>query len=116
METSANGNRRRSERFRTINFVSYRDEVDGGNTILSGMAQTIDVSENGAMILLQQPLTNPLTAELEFGFEDEVVPITGQIVEQFQTKDGLWRIRVEFRDLKPAIRHKLLMFLMTFKP
>ncbi|MBN1879796.1 PilZ domain-containing protein [bacterium] len=115
MDSGSNENRRRSERYKTVNLLSYRDEADNGESILSSMAQTIDVSENGAMIQLQQPLNNPLIAELEFAFEDEIVPITGLIVEQFQTDDGLWRIRVEFRDLKPVIRHKLLTFLMNLR-
>lgn len=115
MEQVANSDRRRSERYKTVNFVSYRDEADNGETILAGMAQTIDLSENGAMILLQQPLSNPLIAELEFAFEDEIVPITGQIVEQFQTPEGCWRIRVEFKDLKPSVRHKLLTFLINLR-
>jgi hypothetical protein len=113
MSLNENGERRRSERFRTINLISYRDADDNGKTISAGMAQTVDLSENGALIKLQKPLNNPHIAAFELALEDEIVPLSGKVIEQFQSPDGLWCVRVDFSDLKPAVRHKLLTYIMN---
>ncbi len=113
MSVIENGDRRRSERFRTINLISYRDSADNGETIETGMARTLDLSENGALIKLQKPLTNPNIAELEMALEDEIICLTGNVIEQFQASDGFWCVRIDFSDLTPFVRHKLSTFIMN---
>ncbi|MBN1296270.1 PilZ domain-containing protein [bacterium] len=115
MTTQSNSDRRRSERFKTINFVSYRDKDDQGSVIAEGMAKTLDISLNGAMIELQAPLVNPQTAELEFALDDEVVSLPGLVIDQQEELNGSWKLRVEFKNLKPAILHKLQTFILSFR-
>lgn len=115
MVNHENGERRRSERLKTINLVSYRNEADNGETIAAGMAQTVDLSENGVLIKLQEPLNDPHYAEFELALEDEILTLSGKVIEQFQASDGFWRMRVDFGDLKPAIRHKLITYMMTIR-
>lgn len=113
--TQENTERRRSERLRTLNFVSYKDKDDNGQVIGEGMAKTLDISLNGAMIELQAPISNPKVAELELALDDEVVAIPGLVVDQKQTDDGGYRLRVEFKDLKPSILHKLQKYILSFR-
>ncbi|HPQ39954.1 MAG TPA: PilZ domain-containing protein [bacterium] len=115
MANMKNGERRRSERFKTLNFVSYRDTDDHGVIIGEGMAKTIDLSLNGASIELQKPLSNPKIAELEFALDDEVVHVPAVVIDQYQLSNGSWKLRVEFKDLKPAILHKLQTFILSFR-
>lgn len=110
-----NDERRRSERFKTLNFVSYRDTDDHGVTIGEGMAKTLDLSLNGASIELQKPLTHPKVAQLELALDDEVVVLPGQVIDQYRQSNGTWKLRVEFKDLKPAVLHKLQTYILSFK-
>ena len=107
--------RRRSERLKTLNFVSYRDKDDQGRVIGEGMAKTLDISLNGALIELQTMLENPHIAELELALDDDVVAIPGLIVNQKETDEGNYRLQVEFKDLKPSILHKLQSYILSFR-
>jgi len=107
--------RRRSERLRTINFVSYTDKDDNGQVIAEGMAKTLDISLNGAMLELQYPLVNPKVAELELALDDEVLAVPGLVVDQKEIEGNKFRLRVEFKDLKPAVLHKLQTYILSFR-
>ena len=110
-----NEERRRSERLKTINLISFRSKSHTGETNAIGLAQTVDLSENGALIKLQQPLKDPHIAEFELAIEDEIILLSGHVIEQVQTSEGAWMIRVDFGVLRPAIRHKLITFMMNFR-
>ncbi|MCD4653419.1 PilZ domain-containing protein [bacterium] len=113
MTNQSNDERRRSERLRTLNFVSYRDMDDNGQTIAEGVARTLDLSLNGAMIELNRPLNNPKIAELEFALDDKVVRLPGLVIDQFQDSNGFYRLRVEFKNLKPSVLHKLQTYILS---
>ena len=115
MTELSNSERRRSERLRTINFVSYKDKDDNGRVISEGMAKTLDISLNGAMIELQTPLINPEVAELELALDDEVLALPGLVVDQKKVENGNYRLRVEFKNLKPAVLHKLQTYILSFR-
>jgi len=113
MNSQSNDERRRSERLNTLNFVSYRDKNNIGQVISEGVARTLDLSLNGAMIELSAPLNNPKVAELEFALDDEVVCLPGFVIDQYQDSNGAHRLRVEFKNLKPSVLHKLQTYILA---
>lgn len=110
-----NGERRRSERLKTINLISYKSKSAAGETVAAGLAQTVDLSENGVLVKLQQPLNDPHTVEFEVALDDEIILLSGQVIEQVQASDGVWLIRADFGVLRPSIRHKLVTFMMNLR-
>ena len=107
--------RRVDNRFQSLNLISYQELNSEGAIVSRGIAKTLDLSGSGALLKLPQALVHPDGVEVELALAEEILKTRVEIVAQNQDSDQEWLVRVKFRDLKPAAKHRLASFIASLK-
>ena len=108
--------RRKAERFKTFNLLSYYEKTPGGEIISQGIAKTLDISETGALIMRPDPFTYIDNIQFDIALEEEIISTKATIVDQEESpEEGGWLIRVKFKELRPAQWHRIMSFIHTLQ-
>ncbi len=113
--TNSNDERRQADRFQTLNLLSYSEKGKNGEVFYQGIAKTLDLSESGALIAIPNKFTIPDNVSFDLALDDELVNLSAEIIDQTQIEGNSWRIRIQFKDMRPAIRHKLALFILNLR-
>ncbi|MBN1552672.1 PilZ domain-containing protein [bacterium] len=115
MASQNHQDRRRSERFQTLNLLSFHETDSQGQTLSQGIAKTLDLSETGALIQIPHQVIHPENFHIEIALEEEIIKVNVDVVDQVQKETGEWQLRVKFLNLKPVIRHRLTSFIRSLQ-
>ncbi len=111
MENS--NDRRGASRFQTLNFLAYVERDDDGKIVSQGMAKTLDISASGALVKVPQKFSEIENVEFEIALEEDFFKVIPNIVSQEMNDDGSYNVRIQFKELKAADRHRMAKFLIS---
>jgi hypothetical protein len=107
--------RRRHQRYETLNLVYYVVR-DDGSELSQDMGRTLDASERGALIETRIPLVEGLHLKMDIALGDMILNLSGEVVHTHSTDAGMHVSGVEFDPLDEKTRTLLKEFLRHFDP
>jgi PilZ domain len=113
MGNSGDIDRRCSERFSSLNLLTFCEKNPEGKIVAQGIAKTLDLSESGALIALAESIKFPEHIELEIALEEEIIRVQVDLIDQMEVQPHVWNIRLRFREMRPAQRHRLAGFIRS---
>lgn len=106
--------RRRHQRYETLNLVYYVVRDDG--ELSQDMGRTLDASERGLLIETSIPLVEGLHLKMDIALGDMILNLSGEVVHTHSTDAGMHVSGVEFDPLDEKTRTLLKEFLRHFGP
>jgi hypothetical protein len=106
--------RRRHQRYETLNLVYYVVRDDG--ELSQDMGRTLDASERGLLIETSIPLVEGLHLKMDIALGDMILNLSGEVVHTHSTDAGMHVSGVEFDPLDEKTRTLLKEFLRHFDP
>ena len=73
-------NQRNTERFESLNLLSYVCIDSDGKEWKQGMGRTLNISETGIKLETHEPIETQYVVLLSIGMEEDVVDIKGKVV------------------------------------
>ncbi len=107
--------RRRMERFETLNLLTYFEKDPSGTIVSHGIAKTLDLSESGALIEIPNAFKFRQNVEIEIALEENLIRAKVEIIEQKQLKSENWKIRLRFENIRPNEKHRLASFIHSLE-
>lgn len=107
--------RRRDQRFETLNFVYYVVR-DDGSELSQDMGRTIDASERGLLMETRIPLVEGLHLKMDIAMADTILGLSGEVVHTHAEESGMFLSGVEFASMDENTRAQLAEFLRHFDP
>lgn len=107
--------RRRAERFQTLNLLSYFERDISDFVVSQGIAKTLDLSENGALIEIPAKLVHLDNVTFEIALEEQILKVKPEVLDQSLTAQNTWKVRVRFPKLRPADHHRLAVFIHSLQ-
>lgn len=106
--------RRRHQRYETLNLVYYVVRDDG--ELSQDMGRTLDASERGLLIETSIPLVEGLHLKMDIALGDMILNLSGEVVHTHSAGSGMHVSGVEFDPLDEKTRTLLKEFLRHFDP
>jgi len=108
--------KRRSQRFDTMNLLHYKVLDVHDKQLADGMARTLNVSEGGILLETNAPFDPGQEIAISIGLEEEMVDVIGQVVHcnPSQTK-GMYTAGIKFEDLDQDGSRVLSLYLELFE-
>ncbi len=113
--TNRDSERRHAERFQTLNLLSYFERDLKDAIVSQGIAKTLDLSEHGALIEIPSKLMHVDSVTFEIALEEQIMTVKPEILDQTQTPQNTWKVRVRFPNLRPADYHRLAVFIHSLQ-
>ncbi len=110
-----NINKRRHERYDSLNLLSYVCLDDEGREWKQGMGRTLNISESGIQLETHEPIEHRYIILLSIGFEDDVVDIKGKVVYCNRGQSGRFESGIQFQEVNPEAMSVLRRFIKAFE-
>ena len=107
--------RRRHQRYETLNLVYYVVK-DDGSELSQDMGRTLDASERGLLIETRIPLVEGLHLKMDIAMGDMILNLSGEVVHTHSADSGMHVSGVEFDPLDEKTHTLLKEFLRHFDP
>ncbi|MFP4667330.1 MAG: PilZ domain-containing protein [Desulfobacterales bacterium] len=88
--------KRRQQRYESINLLSYVCIDDEGKEWKQGMGRTLNINETGAKLETHEPIESRYVVLLAIGMGDDVVDIEGRVVYCNRGESGKFESGIEF--------------------
>jgi len=106
--------KRRQERYESIQLLSYICIDDDGKEYKQGMGRTLNINETGLKLETHEPIETRQIVLLAVGLEDEVVDVKGRVIYCNRNEMGLFESGVEFYDLDAQSKEIISRFVREF--
>jgi c-di-GMP-binding flagellar brake protein YcgR len=103
-------NLRKSSRVEAQHFISYDLKDEKGETVLSGMALSRDLSQKGVQMQDRTAFPQDAAIQIHIAVGNEVVDIDGRVRHIEKMEDNEYRIGIEFVHIDSAKLEKLARF------
>ncbi|MFP4451745.1 MAG: PilZ domain-containing protein [Desulfobacterales bacterium] len=91
--------KRRHQRYESINLLSYVCIDDEGKEWKQGMGRTLNINEIGTKLETHEPIETRYVVLLAIGIGDEVVDIKGSVVYCIRGESGKFESGIEFCEM-----------------
>jgi len=108
-------NKRSSERFDSLNLLSYECLDAQGKGWKQGMGRTLNVSESGLKLETHEPIETKYAVMLSMGLEDDLVDIKANVVYCNRGSEGMFEAGIEFAEVKQDALVVLKKYISEFK-
>ena len=108
-------NKRRHERYDSLNLLSYVCIDSDGKEWTQGMGRTLDISETGLKLETHEPIDTKYVVLLAVGFEDDLVDIRGKIVYCNRGEQNKFEAGIEFLEVPPEAFTVLKRYISEFQ-
>lgn len=109
-------NKRRHERYDSLNLLSYVCIDADGKEWKQGMGRTLNISETGIQLETHEPIETKYIIMLSIGIEDDVVDIKGEVVYCNRgEKSGRFESGIAFHEVGPEALSVLKRFITAFE-
>lgn len=106
--------KRRQDRYESIQLLSYICIDDDGKEWKQGMGRTLNINEIGLKLETHEPIETRQIVLLAVGLEDEVVDVKGRVIYCNRNEVGRFESGVEFYDLDARSREIINGFVREF--
>lgn len=106
--------RRRHQRFETLNLVYYVVKRDGSE-LSQDMGRTLDASDRGLLIETRIPLVEGLQLNMDIAFADTILKLRGEVVHTHVTESDMYLSGIEFSPMDDGTRAQLKEYLYAFE-
>ncbi len=111
-----NSDKRRQERYDSLNLLSYVCLDADGKEWKQGMGRTLNISETGLKLETHEPIETQYVVLLSIGFGDDVIDIKGQVVYCNRGENsGRFESGIQFEDIDPESMAMLRQFIHAFE-
>ena len=107
--------KRRQERYDTLNLLSYVCLDSDGKEWQQGMGRTLNVSERGIKLETHEPIETKYIVLLSIGLEDDVVDIRCKVIYCNRGESGRFESGIEFYEVGPHSMKVLKQFIKEFE-
>lgn len=108
-------NQRSSERFESLNLLSYVSMDSDGKEWNQGMGRTLNISETGIKLETHEPIETQYVVLLSIGIEEDVVDIKGKVVYCNRGSEGRFESGINFDGMNPETLSVLRRFIRAFE-
>ena len=108
-------NKRRHERYDSLNLLSYVCIDADGKEWKQGMGRTLNISETGLQLETHEPIETKYIIMLSLGIEDDVVDIRGKVVYCNRGASGRFESGIAFHEVNPEALSALRRFIQAFE-
>jgi len=91
--------RRKHQRFESLNLLSYTCLDENNRALDQGMGRTLNVSKGGILVEAYNPIDPAHTLVLTIGLKDNMVDIKGKVVHSRTDEDGKVKLGVRFIEM-----------------
>ena len=88
--------KRKHQRIRTLNLLSYVCLDENSNHLEQGMGRTLDISQGGILMETHVQIESKYILLMSVGFEDELIDIKGEVVYCREGTSGMFESGVRF--------------------
>src|SRR6056297_3133405 len=107
-------NKRRHERYDSLNLISYVCLDSDGKEWMQGMGRTLNISETGLQLETHEPIESKYVVLLSIGMEDDLVDIRGKVVYCNRGKENKFESGIEFLEVPPEAYTILKRYINEF--
>jgi hypothetical protein len=107
-------NKRKHERFDSLNLLSYVTLDSDGKEWNQGMGRTLNISESGLQLETNEPIQTKYILLISIGIEDELVDIKGKVVYTNRGAANMFEAGIEFIEVKPEAMTLLKKYINEF--
>jgi hypothetical protein len=106
--------KRKYQRVKTVNLVSYVSLDDNGKPLDQGMGKTLDISQGGLLMETKVPIEAKYITLMSINMKDELVKIKGKIVYCIKEDSNIFHIGIRFKEANDAIRDIVVGMIKVF--
>ncbi len=106
--------KRRQQRYESINLLSYVCIDSEGKEWKQGMGRTLNINENGTKLETHEPIETQYVVLLAIGIGDEVVDIKGRVIYCNRGETGRFESGIEFCEMNRDSLAVLREFIREF--
>ena len=88
--------RRKHERVKTSNLISYESIEKDGETVFNSMGKALNVSRSGIMLEIAHFIKAEYVSLTTFDLEDNLIKLKGQLIYCKKTDSGLFQAGIRF--------------------
>ena len=107
-------NKRRHERYDSLNLLSYVCLDDDGKEWMQGMGRTLNISETGLQLETHEPIETKYIVLLSMGIEDDLVDIRGKVKYCNRGRENKFESGIEFYEVSPQAYSQLKNYIAEF--
>jgi len=107
-------NKRRHERYDSLNLLSYVCLDDEGKEWMQGMGRTLNISETGLQLETHEPIETRYVVLLSLGIEDDLVDIRGKVKYCNRNEEKKFESGIEFLEVPPHAYAQLKRYINEF--
>lgn len=107
-------NKRRHERYDSLNLISYVCLDSDGKEWTQGMGRTLNISETGLQLETHEPIESKYVVLLSIGIEDDLVDIRGKVVYCNRGMENKFESGIEFLEVPPEAYTILKRYINEF--
>ncbi len=107
-------NKRRHERYDSLNLLSYVCIDSDGKEWTQGMGRTLDISETGLRLETHEPIDTKYVLLLSVGIENDLVDIRGKVVYCNRGDEKKFECGIEFLEVPPDAYAVLKRYISEF--
>ena len=107
-------NKRKHERFDSLNLLSYVTLDSDGKEWNQGMGRTLNISESGLQLETNEPIQTKYILLISIGIEDQLVDIKGKVVYTNRGDAGMFETGIEFIEVKSEAMTVLKRYISEF--
>ncbi len=109
-------NKRKHERYDSLNLLSYVCLDSDGKEWRQGMGRTLNISQTGLQLETHEPVETKYLVFLSLGIEDELVDIKGKVVYTNRgADDKMFESGIEFIEVRPEALTVLKKYIREFQ-
>ncbi len=114
-DQKANEDRRRDDRFNSLNLLDYTAFDEENNATARGMGRTLNVSKSGICLETTIAFKPGQMIKVAVGLGENVAEISGRIVHSEMTRGNRYTAGIEFHDMDDKSRQALDSYLELFQ-
>ncbi len=105
--------KRTSQRFDSLNLISYECMDENNNIIQQGIGRTINLSETGILLETQALMELNTLIVMSAGLKDELIEIKGKIVHCKKADNKKFEIGVHFLEKDQTVKRIIKEYLLA---
>jgi hypothetical protein len=107
-------NKRRHERYDSLNLLSYVCLDSEGKEWMQGMGRTLNISETGLQLETHEPIETRYVVILSVGIEDDLVDIRGKVKYCNRGRENRFESGIEFYEIPREAYQQLKRYITAF--
>ncbi len=112
--------RRRHQRVKAVNLLTYACFDDSGRKVEQGMGRTLNVSESGILLETHVPLDSAHRVAVTIALDEDLISIEGSVVRSIEGPDGMYESGLQFSGITDAetivLNEYIKIFLSEYGP